>query len=251
MLAKALPNSLPCTHQPSIKRLSTRVSAASSTSERSNHCRPLSVSHTATYERILRYPDGKERRIIYPLADPADPCEETCDTCFDETWESDHPWDVPGIPKDSSEAPPKAVTAPDQTQRKVSQLPSSPMELLRYLQSADYKAAQEANWQAVRDSYEVLHGCPWVLPRPVYVLAAARNRVADAGATYTLRTRVERKEAEGELTRVCYLQQRQQPVTDALYISKPLTHPAGAQANARRWQRAHSRGAGDGWGRDV
>lgn len=199
MLAKTLPSSFHCAHQPCIKRLSTRVHAASSTSERSNHCRPLSVNHTATYERILRYPDGKERRIIYPLADPADPCEETCDTCFDETWESDHPWDVPGIPKDSTDA--AMVTLPD-AHRKVSQLPSSPLELLRYLQSDDYKAAQEANWRAVRESYEVLHGCPWVLPRPVYVLATARNRIADAAATYTLRTRVERKEAEGELTRV-------------------------------------------------
>ncbi len=94
MLITAFP-CVPCGNQP-IKRLSTRVYAASSTAERSNHCRPVALSSTATYERILRYPDGKERRIIYPRADPTDPCEETCDTCFDETWEADHPWDIPG-----------------------------------------------------------------------------------------------------------------------------------------------------------
>lgn len=118
MLATTLPTpSVPCGNQPRcIKRLSTRVYAASSTAERSNHCRPVASSSTATYERILRYPDGKERRIIYPRADPTDPCEETCDTCFDETWEADHPWDIPGAHgSEENVVGSTGITTPDPT----------------------------------------------------------------------------------------------------------------------------------------
>ena len=34
-------------------------------------------------------------------------------------------------------------------------MPSSPMELLRYLNSPEYKQAQEEQWARVRNSYEV------------------------------------------------------------------------------------------------
>lgn len=34
-------------------------------------------------------------------------------------------------------------------------MPSSPMELLRYLNSPEYKQAQEEQWARVRSSYQV------------------------------------------------------------------------------------------------
>lgn len=160
-------------------------------------------TNTNTHERILRYPDGKERRILYPVVDEKESCEEFCDTCFDETWEIDHPWDIPAFgPSASLEPTAYAITDATRTApRKVSELPSSPAELLRYLTSDDYKRAQQEMWDRVRSSYQIMHGCPWVAPKPLYVLAA-RQRASDAGMTYTLRTRISRKEAEDELSRV-------------------------------------------------
>lgn len=48
---------------------------------------------------------------------------------------------------------------------------------------------------------QVLEGCPWVGPKPVYVLALEQP-ASETGLTYTLRTRVARQEMEDELSRV-------------------------------------------------
>ncbi len=47
---------------------------------------------------------------------------------------------------------------------------------------------------------QVLHGCPWVLPRPVFVLAHG-DRDSELGGAVTLRVRVE-QDAADELAQV-------------------------------------------------
>lgn len=53
----------------------------------------------------------------------------------------------------------------------------------------------------MRGSYEVLEGCPWPAPRPLYVLAATRAE-GEAGVTHTQRARLPRAAVEDELTRL-------------------------------------------------
>lgn len=47
---------------------------------------------------------------------------------------------------------------PCRSAHQVSELPSSPAELLRYLTSAEYKRAQQETWDRVRGSYQVRAG---------------------------------------------------------------------------------------------
>ncbi|EIE24301.1 hypothetical protein COCSUDRAFT_62803 [Coccomyxa subellipsoidea C-169] len=96
-----------------------------------------------------------------------------------------------GSSSPSIESPSERVTA----------LPSSPAELLRYISSEPYKQAQQELQERVSTSYEVLEGSPWVMSRPVYVLAS-KQADREAGLTHTLRARVSRPEAENELSRV-------------------------------------------------
>lgn len=56
-----------------------------------------------TRVRVLRYPGGLERRIVYPLVDEKESCEETCDTCYDITWAEDHPAQHPASYNDQLE----------------------------------------------------------------------------------------------------------------------------------------------------
>jgi len=176
-----------------------------------------------TYERILRYPDGRERRIRYPV-----PSEDGCsvngslDSCGTvEEWETHNAYkaargglttttsqvvtpvnpqepDFPPPPpeQDSSEpganAPTTAPSAP---------FPDSPLALLRYLNSDAHRESQRKEWEEVQNSYEILQGCPWPVPRPVYVLAAPQPG-NEAGLTHTLRTRLPLSDVEDELTKL-------------------------------------------------
>jgi hypothetical protein len=57
---------------------------------------------------------------------------------------------------------------------------------------------------------QVLEGCPWLVPKPLFLLAAPQPAAAAAsrggepapGLTYSLRTRVAQADAEDELSRV-------------------------------------------------
>lgn len=187
-----------------------------------------------TYERVLRYPDGKERRIRYPLPPPAEEVkeEDVTDGCWatdcwiprEQHWggpprgasagatatavvasaaaspPAQHPADflpqqppAQVRPRAACAVPPPsrsgrratarfmhrrpaplpclgrrrrlpaprtfragAGTPPLQPER--AQVPSSPMELLRYLNSPEHKQSQEQLWQKVRGSYEVGDG---------------------------------------------------------------------------------------------
>jgi hypothetical protein len=55
----------------------------------------------------------------------------------------------------------------------------------------------------VRGSYQLLEGCPWPAPRPLYVLTSPQPHAdgdGDVGATHTQRTRLPRGDMELELT---------------------------------------------------
>jgi hypothetical protein len=52
---------------------------------------------------------------------------------------------------------------------------------------------------------QVLHGCPWVLPRPIFVLACkgpGASAEDDIRNTYTLRTKVKQEGAADALAKV-------------------------------------------------
>lgn len=172
-------------------RCTTPVSCFAHTASNSRH---------GTYERVLRYPDGHERRIRYP-APVLD--EESVDV-HGETWESLNYWTALATKKrrpESSKAAGSEV-AEDKDLRVDSDLiPDSPLQLLRYMTSEKYNRTQKELWKQVQGSYQVLEGSPWVAPRPLYVLAT-QQADREEGLTYTLRTRVDRQDMEDELTRV-------------------------------------------------
>ncbi|KAL4437392.1 hypothetical protein ABPG75_004531 [Micractinium tetrahymenae] len=183
-----------------------------------------------TYERVLRYPDGKERRIRYPLPPAEDPrSEDLTDGCWaDSCWEPREAWrgsfaasagscglaPPPPAPAPATAAPaqPASFVPEKPAEPERPRMPSSPMELLRYLNSPEYRQAQEEQWARVRGSYEVLDQVPWVAPKPLYLLtveqappagsAGVAAEAPRAGLSYSLRTRVARKDAEDELSRV-------------------------------------------------
>lgn len=93
-------------------------------------------------------------------------------------------------------------------------LPSSPAALLALVRSPAWAAAVAGREAALAASHAVLAGgCPWVTDRPLYAVALAPPPTADEAAStsgeaggeggaaspYTLRVRVDRSEAAGEL----------------------------------------------------
>lgn len=162
-------------------------------------------SSGATYERILRYPDGRERRIRYPV-----PSEDPT-ICGGDEWETRNVWKasrtrtaskLPSRPTPPQPtAVPKPAAPPPPPDRPPESIPDSPLALLRFLTSDAHKEARRREWEEVKASYEILQGCPWPVPRPLYVIAA-RQPGSDAGLTHTLRTRLPLTDVENELTRV-------------------------------------------------
>jgi hypothetical protein len=170
-----------------------------------------------TYERVLRYPDGRERRIRYPVpSEDGSNVNASLDSCgIVEEWET----------RDASKASRSGLTAtatqiatpvnPQEPvdfsppeQEVLDQLPvaapapqpfpDSPLALLRYLNSDEHRESQKREWEEVQNSYEILQGCPWPVPRPVYILAA-RRADDEAGLTHTLRTRLPLSDVENEI----------------------------------------------------
>lgn len=81
-------------------------------------------------------------------------------------------------------------------------MPASPLELLRFLTSPEHRRAVQEELEQVRRSYELLEGCPWPAPRPLFLLAtpaAGDSDEGDAGATHTHRTLLPRADIEGEM----------------------------------------------------
>ncbi|KAK9817731.1 hypothetical protein WJX72_001359 [[Myrmecia] bisecta] len=171
----------------------------------------------AAQERVLRYPDGKERRIRYPVLQQqkAQAVEETgwpCNpmTSYAEEWDPErwNSWDTPDLWDQQTAAGRVQRSAPDPQhvepaprEQQGAGMPISPAEFMRQFASPAYVQAQKQLWASVRGSYEILEGSPWVQSRPVFVLAVQQTG-RDSSAAYTLRTRVSRPKAEDELTKV-------------------------------------------------
>lgn len=204
---------------PSGREASTsgHVPAAAPRGPRGAGRRAVTARASAYNERVLRYPDGRERRIRYPALPPTSSAvleeqqEEVLDYRFSTCEELGECWETCEAYRLAGQAAGHAGTAERATPPAVphrEQLPESPMELLRLLTSDAHRAAQRDLWEKVRRSYEVMEGCPWVTPRPVFVLACAQpgggggGDDAESGLAYSLRTRVERRDLEGELTQL-------------------------------------------------
>ena len=183
-----------------------------------------------SHERVLRYPDGRERRIRYPVpsSDENSQLSNATATAADEDWETRNVWKArraaalaamntrqqqqqerrqqqqqqhhheKTLPTEPT-APPEAD--PQQPPPSTADYLSSPLALLRYLTSDAHKEEQRRERADVERSYEILQGCPWPIPRPLYVLAA-RQQGTDTGLTHTLRTRLPLTAVEDELTRL-------------------------------------------------
>jgi hypothetical protein len=66
----------------------------------------------------------------------------------------------------------------------------------------------------------VLHGCPWLLPKALHVLAVPQLAQPDA-AMFTLQTRVQQQQVESEISKVCgvpYIHQNQWCCTGKAHI---------------------------------
>ena len=55
--------------------------------------------------------------------------------------------------------------------------------------------------EELRNSYDILQGAPWPIPRSLFLLAAARPGEG-VGLTHTLRTRIPREDLEDEMERL-------------------------------------------------
>ncbi|EFJ41635.1 hypothetical protein VOLCADRAFT_98389 [Volvox carteri f. nagariensis] len=145
------------------RRAQLNVLAATSTSGTDAGSTSTSGAMNSAYVRILRYPDGNERRIIYPT-----PPAPEVEIDIEESWSL---W-----------------TQED---------PDPLVEELAMLQSRHPRNVSEL----VGSSYQVLTGSPWLLPRPLFVLT--QRQLATGQATlYCLQTRTQEEEVQDELARV-------------------------------------------------
>ena len=173
--------------------------------------------------RVLRYPDGYERVLRYPKYDKKTSKSRlsSAQTVAETTpaTASESAWDIVGVWKAETDektvvaetpAPPAArpeeeegVSAPGADASTTdaptapSSIPDTPTELLRKMNSPSFLLSSKLEWDYAKSSFEVLHACPWVEPRPLFVLAAP-----ETSATFTLRTRVRRDQEEDDLNRL-------------------------------------------------
>lgn len=181
--------------------------------------------------RVLRYPDGYERVLRYPkydkktsksrLSSAQTVAETTPATASESAWDIVGVWksetDENTVVAETTPAPPAARPEEEEEDAKAeegasapgadasttdaptapSSIPDTPTELLRKMNSPSFLLSSKLEWDYAKSSFEVLHACPWVEPRPLFVLAAQ-----DTSATFTLRTRVRRDQEEDDLNRL-------------------------------------------------
>lgn len=200
--------------------------------------RPFNYGREHTVERVLRYPDGYERRIRYPISDDVPlatlSSHETAttedyltdyvsqDEDFDpNTWTTYAIWNstTTMATADINTAPPlikhtdthPLPTQPDPTEKKKNNnIPLSPLALLRLMTSDAYKTEECRIMQDIASSYTILaDGCPWPVPRPLYILSVVETDHDDDDVTrrqspsaYTLRVRLHKTGVEDELTKL-------------------------------------------------
>lgn len=168
-----------------------------------------------TYDRILRYPDGAVRTIRYPDCVSQQPttesttineasladwhiCGENDSSCtFDPNFDAECslPGAAPveelwGVNASATKPAPAEKELDYGSSDKHDQLPDSPAALLEFLASDEYRQAQHAQQDRIRTSFKVLHGCPWVAPRPLLTVVLPQ-RGREEPSAYTLPVAIE------------------------------------------------------------
>lgn len=199
------------THERPVRRRYTAVGAHTSTAVRPTH------------DRILRYPDGAVRTIRYPdsvqqqstpqsvsttesLTSDWHICGENDSGCaFDPNFDDECslPGAAPVEQLWGTAAPGTTKPAEKESQLRdeFDQLPSSPAALLEFLASDEYMQAQQAQTARIKQSFKVLHGCPWVAQRPLLTVVVPQ-RGKDEPAAYTLPVAVEQDGQSMELAKL-------------------------------------------------
>ena len=167
--------------------------------------------------RTIRYPVpscspissvGVARMGAQPWPQPPSPpspegdwyiCSELDDSCTFDPGFTDHV-DLPGAAPveeiwgakpdkahpGSHDRPSGATRAPKMDPvEEFGALPSSPAALLEYLSSDRFSSERQKLQDKVAASYEILHGSPWLYPRPLYCIAIRKDGQEHA-STYTL-----------------------------------------------------------------
>lgn len=184
--------------------------------------------HAGALERVLRYPDGRERRIRYPCPDGDDVQQQRRESssarwerrkekglAIDDDYSSNF---VQTVAEEEGKLESGVVEKESNNVAEVKHVleSKSPLELLRYLTSAEYKEEQEREWQAVKDSFDIHHGCPWPIPKPVYTLVLQQRD--GPGQLHTLRTKIAQEEVETELNELLGLNKKKKKDGDSAVI---------------------------------
>ena len=115
--------------------------------------------HVCPPERILRYPDGKERRIRYPCLQ----IEEVVEVVDAE--------EVEQAVQEERARDNRATDLPVTRLEKKQDLDlSSPLAFLRYVTSEEYTRRLEEENAIVRGTFDIFRTCPWVAPRKVWTV---------------------------------------------------------------------------------
>ncbi|KAI8107102.1 hypothetical protein M9434_001747 [Picochlorum sp. BPE23] len=193
---------------------SARQRAVKSTRASSSRC----VSGATTCERVLRYPDGHERRIRYPcpMAEEmivGDVQGHVCDLEEEEEEETsvaeasidvEYRGDVGTWNRTFEDSWDGSSVVGDEVfinKEEEDGLPTqSPLELLRFVMSDAYKEKQKNEYEEVKNSFDICHGCPWPVPKAVYTLAVQDARAAAAARVYAPRTRIFQEGVQSEMT---------------------------------------------------
>ncbi|KAG2454261.1 hypothetical protein HYH02_001293 [Chlamydomonas schloesseri] len=171
-------------------------------------------SRISTSVRILRYPDGHERTIYYPVevvsaAEPElkvelDP-EEINWSLWTQTDEDESTcWNECGLAGAAC-----VVADPDELAEELASLHHHHHH--QWGAAAAHAGTATATGphrhpanedEMVRSSYQILTGSPWLLPRPLFVLAQESVLHEGQGSLYTLQTRINQEGAMDELAAV-------------------------------------------------
>eukprot|EP00889_Picochlorum_renovo_P004144 jgi/Picre1/31174/NNA_006528.t1 len=150
-----------------------------------------------TCERVLRYPDGHERRIRYPcpMAEEmivGDVQGHVCDLEEEEEKTS--------VAEASIDVEYRGDVFINKEEEEDGLPTQSPLELLRFVMSDAYKEKQKNEYEEVKNSFDICHGCPWPVPKAVYTLAVQDGRAAAAARVYAPRTRIFQEGVQSEMT---------------------------------------------------
>lgn len=234
-----------------------RTSVRSTFSPYLGSSRRCTATRASTQDRVLRYPDGNVRHIRYPVSETIDD-EDDVGTAWDVACFPSRPQQSAAKPAAVSPSQPqlqprqKAPAKPQPQPKQPEATPSPPQHAITsssdapaayasgpsssnsgsatpstnlsdttaFLESlfvSSYAAAQPE--VDINHCFQVLDGCPWLIPRPVYVLTLGELRPGDplaagssspsasggdslVGCTYTLRTKVVQKDASGQLAQL-------------------------------------------------